>query len=326
MFDLIFWTGVFIISFAVLIRASDVFTESAEKIGLHLKISPFIVGVTIVAIGTSLPELISSYIAIFNGVPEVAVGNAVGSNIANLFLIIGIVAVISEKIKINWEIKKVDLPFLFGSTLLLAFSLFDGVIGIYESLLLTAALVLYIIYTIKSNDKSSAIEIKKELKKEKEILSEKKQLKKSTILFLIVSGIFIYLGASYTIASVIEISKILNIAVGVIAVTAVAIGTSLPELLVSISAARKNQPEMAIGNVIGSNIFNSLAVIGIPGLFGSIILGPIAFKFEFIIVLLMVAATLIYYFMVEDKEITKWEGYFMLIFYLFFLLYIFKIF
>lgn len=323
MVDLFFWIGLFIVSLAVLIKASDVFTDAAEKIGLHFKIPQFIVGVTIVAIGTSLPELISSIIAVANGVPDIAIGNVVGSNIANIFLIIGVVAVISDKIKIAWELKKVDMPFLIGSTLLLSFILLDNYVSIIESILLLLVLVVYITYTIHSRDGRSASEIRKELRKEKDILSEKKKLKPTTIIALIVSVIFIYFGANYTIESVIEISKILNVATGLIAVSAVAIGTSLPELVVSISAARKNQPEMAIGNVLGSNIFNSLAVIGIPGLFGGIFLGGISFSFDLIIILIMVAATIIYYFMVEDKEITKWEGYFLLIFYAFFLLYIF---
>jgi cation:H+ antiporter len=324
-FDLFFWLGLFIVSLAVLIRASDIFTESAEKIGLHFKIPPFIVGVTIVAIGTSLPELISSLIAIINGVPDIAVGNVVGSNIANIFLIIGVIAVISKKIKIAWEIKKVDLPFLMGSTLLLSFILIDGVVGFFESIVLLAALSVYIIYTINSQDGVSAIEIKKELKKEKELLSEKRKIKNLTYIYLVASAFFIYLGARFTIDSVIVISEMLNIATGVIAVSAVAIGTSLPELVVSIQAAKKNQPEMAIGNVIGSNIFNSLAVLGIPVFFTSGFLGAINYVFDPVIIFIMIAATIIYYFMVEDKEITNWEGYFLLIFYLFFLFYIFGI-
>jgi len=326
MLDLIFWIGLFIIGLIVLVKASDLFTDSAEKIGLYLKISPFIVGVTIVAIGTSLPELISALVAIFLGAPEVAVGNVIGSNIANIFLIIGVVAIISGKIKIFYELKHVDLPFLMGATFILAFVLFDGVIGLFESILLMCVLVVYILYTINSRGKRPESQIKKEIKKEKDLLKGKRKLKKSTIFWLVAGAILIFFGAQLTIQSVLKISTIIGVGAGLIALTAVAIGTSLPELVVSITAAKKKQPEMAIGNVIGSNIFNSLAVIGIPGILSGIFLGPIIFEFSSIIILVMVAATLLFYFMIEDREITSWEGWLLVLFYIIFILYLFGIF
>ncbi len=327
MLDLMFWIIVFIVALILLVKASDLFTDSAEKIGLHFGIPAFIVGVTIVAIGTSLPELVSSFVAIFWGAPEIAVGNVVGSNIANIFLIIGVVAIISKKIKIFYEVKHVDLPFLIGSTFLTAFVLFDGKIVFFESVLLLAVLVSYLLYTINSSSKrdDNSNQIKKEIKKEKDIVKEKKNLKWTTWFWLVGGAVLIYFGAQLIIQSVIEISNILVIGAGLIALSAVALGTSLPELVVSVTAARKKQPEMAIGNIIGSNIFNSLAVIGIPGLFGTIFLGPILFEFSPIIILIMVVATLLYYFMVEDKEITSWEGWLLLIFYAFFLLYLFGV-
>jgi cation:H+ antiporter len=325
MLDLAFWIIVFIVALAVLVKASDLFTDSAEKIGLHFGIPPFIVGVTIVAIGTSLPELVASFVAIFWGVPEIAVGNVVGSNIANIFLIIGVVAIISKKIKIFYELKHVDLPFLMGSTMLSAFVLFDGQIVFFESVLLLAVLVSYLLYTISSRKNRPDAEIKKELKKEKDLISGNKKLKWTTWFWLAAGAVLIYFGAQLIISSVLNISEILVIGAGLIAVSAVALGTSLPELVVSITAARKKQPEMAIGNVIGSNIFNSLAVLGIPGLFGTIFLGTIVFEFSSILLLIMVAATLLYYFMVEDKEITSWEGWLLLIFYVFFIAYLFGI-
>jgi cation:H+ antiporter len=185
----------------------------------------------------------------------------------------------------------------------------------------------YLLYTIKTSSRrdDNQNEIKKELKKEKNIIKEKKKLKWTTWFWLIVGALLIFISAQWTIQSVIELSSILMIATGIIAISAVALGTSLPELVVSVSAARKKQPEMAIGNVIGSNIFNSLAVVGIPGLIGTLVLGPIKFEFSIIIILIMVAATLIYYFMVEDKEITRWEGWLLLLFYIFFIGYLFGV-
>jgi cation:H+ antiporter len=323
MFDLLFWLCVFFVSLVVLVKASDFFTDSAAKIGLRFGIPSFIVGVTIVAFGTSLPELISSMVSIFWGVSDVAIGNVIGSNIANIFLIIGIVTIISKKIKIFYELKHVDLPFLVGSTLLLSFILFDGKVMLFESILLIIILIIYLLYTISTREKRSNSEIKKEIKKDKELFKEKRKLKKSTWIWLFVGLILIYFSSQWTVSSVLALSNILNIKTGLIAISLVAIGTSLPELAVSVTAARKNQPEIAIGNVIGSNIFNSLAVVGIPGLIGGLVFGAVVFEVSIIAILVMVSATLLYYFMVEDKEISFWEGWLLLIFYIFFLAYLF---
>ena len=124
--SLFFWIIVLIISLAALIKASDYFTESAEKIGLFFGMSPFIVGVTIVALGTSLPELITCIIAVLEQSSEIVIGNVVGSNIANIFLVFGITAIVGKKMTITHNIVKVDLPFLAGSAFLLAVTGWDG--------------------------------------------------------------------------------------------------------------------------------------------------------------------------------------------------------
>jgi cation:H+ antiporter len=323
MFDLIFWIAVFVISLAILIKASDYFTDSAEKIGLHFKIPAFIVGVTIVAIGTSLPELISSIIAVFASSPEIIVGNVIGSNITNIFLILGITAIVGKKIGLTWELKHVDIPFLVGSSFLLAFVLFDGVIGLLESILLLVVLIVYITYTISSRGRRQKIpgaEIKKEIKKEKSLLAESKRLSPKVWIILILGGVFIFFGAQFTIESIIQLSSIIGVEKGLIALTALALGTSLPELVVSITAAKKGQPEMAVGNVLGSNIFNALAVISIPGIISVVAFAaPIQFTFSAFLVGMLLLATILYYFVVEDKQITKWEGALFIAFYIFFL-------
>jgi cation:H+ antiporter len=321
--NLLLWIIAFIVGLAVLVKASDYFTDSAEKIGLRFGIPAFIVGVTIVAIGTSLPELVSALVAVFLGAPEIGIGNVVGANIVNILLIIGLVSIVSKKIKIYYELKHVDLPFLMGSTFLLAFVIFDGRVTIIESVLLITVLVIYLWYTIYSRTERHDGEIKKEFKKEKEILKEKHKLKKSTWAILVGGAFFIYLGANLTVTSAIQLSEILGIGKDIIAISIISLGTTLPELAVSISAARKKQPEIAIGNVLGSNIFNSLAVVGIPGLVGGVLFGPLIFEISLVAIFVLIGATLLYYFMVEDREITMWEGGLLLVFYIFFLLYLF---
>jgi len=308
--ELFFWIVIFVISLIVLIKASDFFTVSAEKIGLYFGMPAFIVGVTIVAVGTSLPELISSIFAVLQGATEIVVGNVIGSNIANIFLILGVAALIGKKIKISYELIHVDLPFLVASAFLFAVMIWDGTFTIGEGILSIIGIAIYFLYTTHSESKDKEKLVKREIK------VKKKKLELSTIVVLIISMVFIYIGARYTVESVIELSKILNIGTEIIAISAVALGTSLPELMVTVSAARRGNAEMAVGNVLGSNIFNTFAVMGIPALLGTLVIPQNIITFG---LPMMLIATLLFFFITQEKEITKWEGYLLLLFYVFFI-------
>ncbi len=312
MLDLFLWIGVFVVSLLVLIKASDYFTGSAEKIGIFFGLPAFIVGVTIVSIGTSLPELVSSIFAVFKGSSEIVAGNVIGSNIANIFLVLGVAAIIGRKLKISYELSRVDLPLFVGSSFLLAVTVWDGVFTLAEGLLCIAALIVYLLYTINVEKTHEDKEIKKEMKGE----LRKKRFEWITLVVLVLSGFFIYAGAKYTIDAVIKLSGMLNIGAEIIAVSAVALGTSLPELMVTISAARKGKPEIAVGNVLGSNIFNSFAVMGIPAFFGALIVPSSILMFSLPV---MIIATLLFFFVTVEKEVTKWEGWMLIIFYVFFI-------
>jgi cation:H+ antiporter len=309
---LLLWIALFIVSLAALVKASDYFTDSAERIGLFFGLPPFIVGVTIVALGTSLPEMVTSVIAVVKDSSEVVIGNVVGSNIANVFLIFGLTAIIAKKMVITHDIIKVDLPFLAGSALLLAVTSWDGIFSIAEGLLALAVIVVYLLYTVGTEEKHKDVVLEK--------ISDDKLVKEGPIwkawVILFVSAVFIYLGANYTIESIIKLSELLKLGKEVIAVSAVAFGTSLPELVVSISATRKGKPEIAIGNILGSNIFNALAVMGIPALFGALIIPSSIISFGLPIMLI---ATLLFVFITQDKEVAGWEGWMLLIFYVFFI-------
>lgn len=316
----IIWLIVFIVSLLVLIKSSDIFTISAEKIGKVLKFPPFIIGVTIVAIGTSLPELVSSIAAVLKGNTEIVAGNVVGSNITNIFLIIGLCAIFAKKIKINFELINVDLPILVGSSFLLFLVSLDKKITFLEGFICLALFIVYLFYTLSSEQKIDE-EIKKELKDDIALKNKKSSIFKNIIL-LLVSGFLLYVSAKYTIDAVVNLSMILNIATSTIAVTAVALGTSLPELVVSIRAAINNKPEIAVGNILGSNIFNALVVIAIPSFMKNLTITNDIFIFA---IPAMLVATLLYFFITQDKKITKWEGWMLLIFYIFFIIKIFNI-
>lgn len=312
---LILWIILFVVSLYILLRASDYFTGSAEKIGLSFGIPNFIVGVTIVAIGTSLPEIVSSIVAVVRDSPEMVVGNVVGSNIANIFVVLSIAAIIGKKMKITYDLVHIDLPLLMGSAFLLTITIVDGVFSFLEALLCIAGLIVYLMHAISIEKKR--VDVKR--RKESESRGE---LRWKTFAILVVSAFFIFIGAKYTVESVIRLSELLNIGKEVIAASAVALGTSLPELMVTISATRKGKPEIAVGNVLGSNIFNTLAVMGIPGLIGTLVIP------QNILILglpMMLIATLLFFFVSQDKEITQWEGWFLLIFYVFFIVKLFNL-
>ncbi len=296
------WILVFVVSLAALVKSSDYFTESAERLGIHFGIPSFIVGVTIVAVGTSLPELISSIFAVTKGSTEIVFGNVAGSNIANIFLVLGTAAVIGKSFKIKHRILDVDLPLLVGSAFLLTVFVWDGQFTALEGILSLIALGIYLAYIFQTEGVDTA-------KKDGHPLKES--------FILIVSGVFIFLGAHFTIESVINISEIFQVGTEIIAVSAIAFGTSLPELMVTFQATRKGNPEIAVGNVLGSNIFNTLAVMGVPALFSTLVITEEMLYFSLPVMLM---ATVFYFFMTQDRKMTRWEGYFLLLFYIVFVI------
>jgi cation:H+ antiporter len=310
-----FWIIIFIISLVILIKSSDIFVGAAEKIGLSFGLSAFITGVIIVGIGTSLPELVSSIIATTKGATEIVIGNVLGSNITNIFLVLGIAGLIGKNFTIKHDLMRVDIPFLLSATLLMSLMILDGSFSMIEGIICLVAFILYLIFTITNpviETKSIGFDVTKKTNKP---VIKKNSLIKEFIL-VIVSSAGIFIGAKYTVDSVIAISNILGIAADIIALTAIALGTSLPEVLVTISASRRGNPEMAVGNIIGSNIFNGLVVMGIPSL-----ITPLYIPHSIIIFSLptLIAAVLIYSFMVFDKKINQLEGGTLLIFYIYFI-------
>ena len=209
--------------------------------------------------------------------------------------------------------------------------IWDGTFVFAEGIILLFVLVIYSIYLTKSREHPEK-EVRKQLRGVKGELanhqnhsSKKKKQKLAPKVWwvLLLSLVGIYFGARFTVDSVIQLSTLLGIGVDVIAVSAVALGTSLPELAVTFSAARKGKPEIAVGNVLGSNIFNSLAVMGIPALFGTLIIPPAVLLFSLPV---MIIATLMFFFITINKEITKWEGWLLLIFYVLFISKLFNLF
>lgn len=300
--DLVLNALIFIVSLAALLKASDWFVDSAERLGLSLGIPPFIVGVTIIAFGTSLPELASSIAAVLIGESEIVTGNVVGSNITNILLIMGLVAVFGKGVQLEFRVMDVEIPLLIGSALLLFFMLQDRVLSTPEIALLLSALAFFIWGSVKSEEKSDK--------------EGRPKVSWKDVTILLASIIIVYVGAHYTIYAIQQMSKSVGIGSEFLALTVVSLGTSLPEIAVSVNAARKNKVGMAIGNILGSNIFNTYAVMGIPALFGKLVIpqGIIDFSLPF-----MLGVTFFFGILCITHRISKMEGVLLLTFYAFFL-------
>jgi cation:H+ antiporter len=305
---MLIWIAVLVLSLGVLVKASDWFTASAETIGRAFGLPTFVIGVTIIAFGTSLPELVSSVIAVIDGASEIVVGNVAGSNIANLLLVLGLTGVVAGHLRVYYEVLSVDLPFLAGSAMFLAMVAWDGTVGRFEALLCLSGLAIYLGYALTSRPVRTA--------EEEENDKSAAGLSVRTALVLIASGGLIYLGASFTVRAVIELAALAGIGTEVIAASAVALGTSLPEVTVTIAAVRRGQAELAVGNILGSNIFNVFAVVGISGLVGPLHVPASLLEFA---LPLMIVATLLTFFSIMERELTKWEGWLLLLFYVYFI-------
>lgn len=297
------WSLVFCISLGVLVVAANLFINAAEKAGRALKMPPFIIGVILVGFGTSLPELVSSVLAVVAGSSEIVIGNVVGSNITNILLILGLAGVIGGTFHVKTDLLKFDIPVMLGAAFVLSLMVQDQRFSTGEGVICLLMLSIYLVSMLRS----------------KPVKADNAKHSPATIrtwVILILSPILIFVGAKYTVDSVIALAAITQIGKDVIAMSAIALGTSLPEIVVAIAAARRGQPEIVVGNIMGSNIFNTFAVMGIPALLGPLTIpeGVVSFS-----VPVFLAATLIHVIITVDRRVSKAEGAFLISFYLFFI-------
>ena len=252
-----------IVGLVLLVLGGDWLLKSAVGMSLRLNISKIIIGMTVVSFATSAPELIVSIKSAMAGFPDIAIGNVVGSNIANIGLILGVVMIIS-KMKVDVSFFKTDWPAVMVSSFLLyGMLLYDGEISRIDGVLLFLLLIAFVVYLIKSQ-KGNESEI--------EVPLEDTMKMYKVIGFLVIGGIALYAGSELLIKGAVNLATAFGVSDRVIAVTVVAIGTSIPELSASLIAAIKKESSISIGNVLGSNIFNILSVIGL-----SAIIHPIKF-------------------------------------------------
>jgi len=245
--------------FVLLIWSADAFTNNGAKIAKIFNISPLIIGLLIFGFGTSAPEMLVSGLAAYEGHPEMSIGNAFGSNIFNIALVLGITAIILP-IKVKQDILKKEWVYLMISTLVAGWLLLDGFLGFMDGLTLLGLLILFLSYVFRESKKDYHPEFK-------DIQEQSTKREKGRTWFLLFISLVVLLTSARLI---VWGGTTLAIEFGVtdliIGLTVVALGTSLPELAVSISSALKKQHEMIVGNIIGSNLFNTVGVLAIPGI------------------------------------------------------------
>ena len=296
-----------IVGFVILIKGADLFVDGASGIAGNFKISKMLIGLTIVSFGTSAPEFAVSVKSLLSGSGDIVLGNVIGSNILNILLILGCSALVHSLTVKNNTVKK-ELPITMLITclfaVLLSDSLFDkGMVNQFTRsdgvvLILFFAVFLYYLIKMARN--------KVEDEKDTNIISMKK-----AILFTIIGLTGIVLGSNFVVDSASFIAKELGVSERMISLTIIALGTSLPELVTSVTATMKGEYDIAIGNVVGSNIFNIGIVVGVPvALLGGI--GSIAFSYIDLIVM-VASAIILFIFSFGDYRITRKEGFMLLL-------------
>lgn len=246
-----------VIGLVLLVLGGDWLLKSAVGMSVRLNVSKIIIGMTVVSFATSAPELIVSVKSALDGFPDIALGNVVGSNIANIGLILGVVMIISE-MKVDASFFKTDWPAMVLASFLMYFLLlYDGEIGRIEGALLFVLIIIFIIYLIKSQ-KGKQVEY--------DIPLENSMPMYMIIWFLVIGGGALWGGSELLIKGAVNIANTFGVSDRIIAVSVVAVGTSIPELAASLIAAIKKESSISIGNIVGSNIFNILSVIGLTAM------------------------------------------------------------
>ena len=313
------------VGFAFLVKGADYFVEGSSSIAKKLKVPPIIIGLTIVAMGTSLPETAVSVTASLVQNNELAVSNVVGSNIFNLMFVIGVCSILTP-IMVQKATVVRDIPLSLGCALFLLVLGISGLgdktgmtLGHADGVIFLIVFAGYIFTMVRSAMKARAAGQKVEIEGVEECDNMKELSYGKSILFLIVGAAAIAFGGDLTVDTASRIAIELGMSQTLVGLTIVSIGTSLPELVTSVVAARKNEVDMAVGNAVGSNIFNILMVLGI-----SSAISPVALIRENIIdiVLLMVFSVMVWIFAGTRKKIERKEGIIMVVVYLVYCAYI----
>ena len=294
-----------------LVVGANLLVRGASKLALSYGISPLVVGLTVVAFGTSAPEVAVSVGAVLGGTTDVAVGNVVGSNIFNVLFILGLSAVITPLV-VNSQLIRQEVPIMIGVTLLLVAVGLDKQIGLFDALLLSGLMVAYTVFLVVQSRRESAAGQETPVEDVPETKTGAWDSKLPAQLLLIAAGLAaLVLGSDALVTAAVSFARHLGVSELVIGLTIVAAGTSMPEVATSITAAIKGERDIAVGNVVGSNVFNILGCLGLSGLVGAftgapLVLPPALLAFDLWVMVAVALACLPVF--LTGREIARWEG------------------
>lgn len=299
----------------LLLVSGDLLVRAGVSLARHFMVSTLVVGVTIVSSGTSMPELIVSVGAALKNHPDISIGNVVGSNITNIALILGLTAFILP-IPVNRNSITIDWPVMMLVSILFYLVILNGILSFLEGLLFVGGLTIYIVWLIRRSRKN-IIELGDV------VLKPGFSILNSVLLFA-VSVIGLYFGADFLVDGASKLALSWGVSERVISVSVIALGTSVPELATSVIAAVKKEMDISVGNIIGSNIFNILAILGISGIITDISINP-AILFDVYWMLAVSFLLLLFMLPASGGIIRRWEGLVLILVYISYIMLVFKI-
>jgi len=295
----------FLLGLTTLVIGAELLVRGASRLAVSFGISPLVVGLTVVAFGTSAPEMAVSVGSAFNGNPDIAIGNVVGSNIANILLILGIAALIAPLL-VAEQIIRQEIPIMIGASVLLLVMALDGSINRFEAATLFGLVIAYTVFLVLQSRKASSA-MNEDFAED--IPTSQWDSHWAVQTALVVGGLgMLVLGAGWLVDSAVVFARAFGVSDLVIGLTVVAVGTSMPEVATSIVAALRGQRDIAVGNVVGSNVFNICAVLGVTGLVApaGLPVSEAARLFDLWVMLAVAFACLP--ILITGREIARWEG------------------
>jgi len=306
----------------LLVAGAEVLVRGAAKLAAQFGISPLVIGLTVVAFGTSAPETAVSVQAALNGSGDIAIGNVVGSNIANVLLILGMTALVAPLV-VSRQLIRLDVPIMIGASLVTFGLAWDGELSRIDGALLFTAVVVYTLFLIISSRREKAAEVDDEFAKEFGLDEPAKPHAGLINAGLVIAGlVLLVVGSNFLVEGAVALARALGLSELVIGLTVIAIGTSLPELATSIMAAFRGERDIAVGNIVGSNIFNLLCVLGLASLVSPQAIGVSsnALAFDFPVMIAVAVACLPIFF--AGYCIKRWEGALFVAYYVAYTLYL----
>lgn len=298
-----------VVGFVLLVKGADWFVDGAAGVAERFGIPQLVIGLTIVAMGTSAPEAAVSISSAFKGNADITVGNVVGSNIMNVLVILGLTAVIVA-IAVQKSTVKYEIPFMIGITVLfLVFGMTGNKIDRLEGVALWVFFILYLLYLLRMTKNQKPEE--EEKKKDEPVWK--------LLLFIVIGLVMVVFGSNVTVDAATKLAELAGLSEKFIGLTVIALGTSLPELVTSVTAARKGKADLAIGNIVGSNIMNILFVVGTTAL-----IVPVTFQQGFVVdsIIAIATAVLLFVCVVKTKKLQRWGGAIMLLGYVGYFVYL----